>query len=226
MNSFSWQFDKLRKDLDSDNVMYRRMIFVAVLAVILWLGVAWFSDFGVLGWATSGVVVLFISFLNLGMALYFLRFNRSDFELAETTQYIVEEAPNGLRLNNTLIDYSRMVKIIESEFKNVNPLNSQEMIDEGRFLFFVLQDSGIDSYSGAVKALKTEDITVVRIPLSYIVEADNCVEFVRDKAAEHGVEYIYENTAIGLERTLMKCRQKSKLDASSKECQKSSLESF
>lgn len=226
MNSFSWQFDKLRKDLNNDDVTYRRMIFVAVLAVILWFGVAWFSDFGVLGWATSGVVVLFISFLNLGMALYSLRFNRSDFELAETAQYIVEEAPNGLRLNNTLVDYSHMVKIVESEFKNVSPLNSQEMIDEGKFLFFILQGSGIDSYSGAVKALKTEEITVVRIPLSYIVEADDCVGFVRDKAAEHGVEYIYENTAIGLQRRLMKCRQESKLDASSKECHKSSLENF
>lgn len=226
MNSFSWQFDKLRKDLDNDDVTYRRMIFVAVLAVILWFGVAWFSDFGVLGWTVSGAVVLSISFLNLGMALYSLRFNRSDFEFAETTQYIIEEATNGLRLNNTLVNYSRMVKIVESEFKNVNPFSSQEMIDEGRFLFFVLQDSGISSYSGAVKAVKTEEITVVRIPLSYIVEADDCVGFVRDKAAEHGVEYIYENTAIGLERRLVKCRQESKLDASSKECQKSSLESF
>lgn len=226
MNSFSWQFDKLRKDLDSDNVIYRRMILFAALAVFLWLGVAWFSDFGMLGWTTSGMVVLFIASLNLGMALYSLRFNRSDLELAETAQYIVEEVPNGLRLNNTLVNYSHMVKIIESEFKNVSPLNSQEMIDEGRFLFFVLQSSGIDSYSGAIKSLKTEDITVVRIPLSYIVEADNCVEFVRDKAAKHGVEYIYENTAIGLERRLMKYRQESKLDASSKECQKSSLESF
>lgn len=226
MNSFSWQFDKLRKDLDNDNATYRRMIFVAVLAVILWFGVAWFSDFGILGWTVSGVIVLFISFLNLALALYSLRFNRSDFELAKTAQYIAEEAATGLRLNNTLVNYSHMVKIIESEFKNVSPLNSQEMIDEGKFLFFVLQNSGIHSYSGAVKFLKTEKITVVRIPLSYIVEADDCVGFVRDKAAEHGVEYIYENTAIGLERRLMKCRQESKLDASSKECHKSSLENF
>lgn len=226
MKNFIWKFDELRKDLSYDNVFYRRMIVVASVVVILWVFVGWLSDFSTLAWAVSGVIIISTFFFNVGLAMYSISFNKKDLNIAEDNEYIIKETINGLRLNNVMVEYSDMMKIVESEFKNAGPFNPNPMVNNGRFLFFVLQSSAVSSYEGAVKRWKNENISVIRIPLSYVVEADDCVNFVRQKATEYNIEYIYENTGVGLGKLLSKSWNEARTAALTKSCDYSSLETF
>lgn len=202
-----WNFKILRKDLEYDNVTYRRMLVCSVLLLPL--------VFAVCLIAYSSTLVIFLVMLSIvlvsasisGIAWYSLKKNKKDFQRAEKNMSIVDFTADSLIINGSEIPYVSIVSVVKSNFKNSNVYNSSPFVSDGEHVFFLVEKNLVKPHEGAINVFNGNKFDFIRIPLKYVIDSNLLMNTLDSLMKELGLEYSYADTTHEIGAFYMKAQK-------------------
>lgn len=206
MNNFTWDFRNLKKDLEYDNVTYRRMMVCSVLLIPLVLAVCFIAYSSTLVIFLVMISVIVLSAGTYGIAWYALKQNKKDLRKAEENMNIVNFTNDSLIINGNNILYNSIVRIVKSDFKNSNVYNSSPFVSDGSHVFFLIEKNLLKSHEGAIKVFTGNKFDFVRVPLKYIVDAESFINTLDSLNEKLGLEYFYADTTHAIGTFYMKAQ--------------------
>jgi len=210
MKDFLWDFDLVEKDIRYDNQTYYRLIWVSALTMVLYSLLVLLGAFSTVGFYFSLIIVSLAILFNVSLSIYFLYSNRREMVVSKKSHSIVSLLDNFMIVDGVEISYSKVLCIVESHFKNVNPFNSSDMVDEGKFVYIFVKNTDLEEL-GILKSWKVKNVECLRIPLKYVSkEGELFVSSLKSLSEKNGIDFLTKNTSIGLGNVFIRVNKNAK----------------
>lgn len=203
VSSFNLNDKQLRKDLEYDNVSYRRGVLLNIVSFVLILLLFLTNALSsVIAFIALTVALVAIS----GLFLWMLVQNKTHINNAQE-EFIVAGV-NSVGAKSIIVDgfeipWDEVRSIVHSRFSGFNAMNivsSAYANKDGEYFFFFIDKNVYPHNSNFVCVVPGNVFDTVQIPMRYIFKDDteDFRTFIYDSAQKYNIELVNENTIHGL----------------------------